>query len=175
MARGKSTQPQNTEGPDDRRHRIDLLRVRYGTKPTTKLERVNFIADLMAENRFVTGQTVREIAEAWEMPEPTVRTDTAEASHLFAVSPEEREARKARWVAKLEHAQGEALAARRFDAHATYMKLEGEQLGVFEPQKIDLNVSGDDNELAGRIAALIAGGETSEDPGEAKPPGTPTH
>ncbi|MBA2689018.1 MAG: hypothetical protein H0U64_13115 [Gemmatimonadaceae bacterium] len=129
----------------------------------------------MASNQFVTGQTIRELAAAWEMPEPTVRTDSAEASHTFAVSPEERDARKARWFAKLEHAQSEALMARRFEAHATYMKLEGEQLGVFEPQKIDLNVSGDDNDLARRISQMLTGGEESEDSGEAKPAGTPTH
>ncbi len=155
--------------------RIDLLRARYGNKPATKLDRVNFIADLMASNQFVTGQTIRELAAAWEMPEPTVRTDTAEASHTFSIAPEEREARKARWYAKLEHAQSEALSARRFEAHATYMKLEGEQLGVFEPQKIDLNVTGDDNELARRISTLLTGDAESEDPGAAKPTGTSTH
>lgn len=155
--------------------KIDLLRARYGEKPATKLDRVNFIADLMASNQFVTGQTIRELAVAWEMPEPTVRTDSAEASHTFSIAPEEREARKARWYAKLEHAQSEALLARRFEAHATYMKLEGEQLGVFEPQKIDLNVSGDDDALARRVAALVAGDEEGENPGAAQPPGTPTH
>ena len=154
---------------------IDLLRERYGAKPATKTDRVDVIASLMAEGRFVTGQTIRELAVAWDMPEPTVRTDSAEASHRFKVSAEEREALQARWRAKLEHAQAEALAARRFEAHATYMKLEGDQLGVFEPQKIDLNVRGDDDELAARIAAFVAGGEAGEDPGEAKPPGTSTH
>lgn len=172
MADGKSGENSRVGESDQR---IDLLRARYGGKPATKLERVNFIADLMASNQFVTGQTIRELAVAWDMPEPTVRTDSAEASHTFAIAPEEREARKARWYAKLEHAQSEALSARRFEAHATYMKLEGEQLGVFEPAKIDLNVTGDDHALAGRVAALLAGGEEGETSEEAKPSGSSTH
>lgn len=143
--------------------------------PSSKAERVQVIAELMANGEWVTGDTGPKLAELWGLSVETLKKDAAEASRGFDVSDEEKSARKARWYAKLEGVQALAMRKGRVEAAVSALKLEGDHLGVFEAQKIDLNVSGDDDALASRVAALLSGDEESEDPGEAKPAGTSTH
>jgi hypothetical protein len=138
-------------------------------KPSTKAERIDFIVGLMADNRWVTGVTGRQLAKEWGCSYDTLRQDAAEASRFFKLDPQEREARQARWHAKIESAQQAAMQMGRLEALGTLLKLEGDHLGVFEAQKVDLNVSGSDEQLTRRLAALIAGGEEAPDPGAAEP------
>lgn len=143
--------------------------------PASKADRLDVIAEIMACGEWVTGKTGPQLAKHWRLGIDTLKRDAAEASRSFEVSEEERASRKARWFAKLEATHALAIRMGRPDAAVSALKLEGDHLGVFEPQKIDLNVSGDDNELARRIAAKLSGDEASEDSGESQPPGTSTH
>lgn len=140
-----------------------------------KPDRIAHIERIMASNAWVTGVTGRRLADEWGITYDTVKKDAAEASRNFRADPSERDALKARLHAKVEAAQELASSGFRLEALASLLKLEGDLLGAFEPQKIDLNVSGDDNELARRIAAKLSGDEAGEDSGQSQPPGTSTH
>lgn len=130
-------------------------------KPLDKAGRVQFIIELMAGNRWVTGITGPKLAYMWNLSVESLKKDAAEASRFFLTSNEDREELKKRWRAKLEAAQDAAMEKGRLEALSSLLKLEGDNLGVFEAQKVDVTVTGSDEQLAARIAALVAsGGET---------------
>jgi hypothetical protein len=164
MAKSKSEQTDDAPAAAsvDLNARAQSLLDRVGPKPETREARVGVIAELMAGNEWVTGLTGRVLANVWNMPEATVRGDAAEASRLFAIPEEERDAMRARWYSKVENAQAQALAKGRLEAHATLLKLEGDHLGAFAPQKV---------EVSGTLGDLLTLGLESGSKGPAEPMG----
>jgi hypothetical protein len=112
-----------------------------GARPASKADRVAYFADLMAKNEFITGVTGPQCARAWGLSEETISKDTAEASRLFAVKPEQHEERRARWLAKLEGAQLDARKLKRHEALGRLLELEGKAHGFFEAEKHEVKVA----------------------------------
>ena len=104
-----------------------------------KSKRVAHIAELMAGGQWVTGVTARGLAIEWGIHYDTVKKDAAEASRRFKEDPEEREDRKARWLAKLESAQANARHRGRCEAEARFLELEAKARGFFEPERVELS------------------------------------
>lgn len=104
-----------------------------------KAERVGFIAEMMADGKWVTGVTFRQLAGLWSLHPDTVKKDAAEASRSFEVDDEEKASRKARWLAKLENAQANARKLKRCEAEAKFLELEGKASGFFEAEKIEIS------------------------------------
>lgn len=131
-------------------------------QPLDKAGRIQFIVELMAGNQWVTGITGPKLAYMWNLSVDTLKKDAAEASRFFLTSEDDREELKKRWRAKLESAQDKAMTMGRIEALSSLLKLEGDNLGVFEAQKVDVTVTGSDEQLAARVAALVALGDKAE-------------
>ncbi len=154
--------PGNTKGKAKSKGSLTREPLGEPEKPLDKAGRVQFIVELMAGNRWVTGITGPKLAYMWNLNADTLKRDAAEASRFFLTSEDDREELKKRWRAKLEAAQDSAMEKGRIEALASLLKLEGDNLGVFEAQKVDVTVTGSDEQLAARIAALVASGAEAE-------------
>lgn len=63
-----------------------------------KHERVEFIADLMAQNRWQTRITAKRLAKKWGVKRHTVEAYATEASRLLRVDPEHRDSLRAQLI-----------------------------------------------------------------------------
>ena len=72
------------------------------TTSAEKAKRVDYIVGMMAENKYRTRVTVRELALKWKVSVKTVEGYANEAARTFKVGPEEREEIRARHAVTFE-------------------------------------------------------------------------